>query len=303
MGPLKSTLHIDQLLSNISIKYKNESYIADQVFPEVMVKKDHDLYRIYDRNFKLPETKRANRGIAREYGFDVSTASYHLEHHALKAFISDSDKENYDLAILEADHTENLTDKILLRRENSVAVLFTSSSWSQNTSLSTAQQWSADTTTSNPIPQFDTATTVVLENSGKKPNYAIIPHRQMVQAKNHSSIIDRIKYTSAEITPNMLAGLFDMPKILVPLAVVDSAAEGLAASVAALWNDNVFIGYRPQNASPLEPSAGYIFRNSMPMVKKWREEERDSDVVEVNMKYVPKVVASLAGYLLKDVSA
>ena len=31
--PLKNQLHVDQLLSNVSVKYSNAEYIADKVFP------------------------------------------------------------------------------------------------------------------------------------------------------------------------------------------------------------------------------------------------------------------------------
>lgn len=309
--PSKNQLHVDQLLSNVSIQYKNSNYIAREIFPEVPVKKESDLYRIYDRDFRLPETNRASKGVAREASFDVTTSQYILAQHSLKDYVSDRDAENYDLSDLRADTTEFLTDKILLRMESEVAQLFinntssgnTNTSWSQNHSLSTAQQWSLDTVTSNPIPQMDTATTVVLENSGQVTNYAMLPHRCLIAAKNHVSVIDRIKYTSADITPAMIAGLFDIPQLLIGKAVVDNAAQGLAASIAPLWGDNVFVGYKPAKASPLAPSAGYIFRNNIPMTKKWRVEERQSEAIEVNVHFQAKVVASLSGYLLKDVLA
>ncbi|RJP50515.1 MAG: hypothetical protein C4586_05890 [Anaerolineaceae bacterium] len=296
-------VHVDQLLSGISIKYRNTNFVAMEVFPELQVAKDSDKYRIYDRNFRLPETARANKAEAREHSFAVSTGTYTLEEHALVDYITDRDKSNYDLSDLRADTTEELTDKILQRMEKSVADLFTSTSWSQNVSLSAAQQWSSDTTTSNPIPQMDTAGTVVMENSGYEKNIGIIPHRAMIAAKNHTSIIDRIKYTSVDITPAMLAGLFDLPKLLVPKAVIDTAAEGVASSISPLWGDNVFVGYRAERAGPLKPSAGYVFRSNKALVKSWREEKRSADAIEVGMLYQAKVVASLAGYLIKDTLA
>ncbi len=310
--PLKSQLHVDQLLSNVSIQYRNKNYIASEIFPEVPVKKDSDLYRIFDRNFRLPETLRAAKGVAREASFDVTTGQYVLAQHSLKDYVSDRDAENYDLSDLRADTTEFLTDKILLRLESDAAQLFinqtssgnTNTSWSLSHSLSTAQQWSAETTTSNPIPQMDTAATVVLENSGQVVNYAMLPHRCLIAAKNHPSVIDRIKYTSADITPAMIAGLFDVPQLLIGKAVVETSVEGAtSAAISAVWGDNVFMGYKPAKASPLAASAGYIFKNSIPMTKRWRVEERQSEAIEVNLHYQVKVVASLAGYLLKDVLA
>jgi len=296
-------IHTDLLLSRVSIKYRNTNFIAMEVFPEMPVKKDSDLYRIYDRNFRLPETMRANKGEARMHDFEVSTSQYILEEHALKDVVTDRDVANYDLASLRSDTTEELTDKILLRLEKSVADLFTSTAWSQNVSLATAQQWSLDTTTSNPIPQMDTACTTVLENSGFEPNYGILPHNVMIKAKNHSSVIDRIKYTNVLVTESMLAGLFDLPKLLVPKAVIDSAAEGITANIGPVWGDNVFVGYKSMAPSPLKPSCGYTFRSNKPLVKRWRKEELAGEMIEVGMCYQPKVVASLAGYLIKDTLA
>jgi hypothetical protein len=301
--PKANQIHVDQLLGNISVQYKNSEYIAREVFPEVSVNKTSDLYRVFDRNFRLPESIRAFGARSKRAEFDISTASYNLEKHSLHEVIADEQADNYDLANLRSDTTEFLTDKILLRMEKSVADLFTTTSWSQNVSLTAAQQWSADTTTSNPIPLMDTAATTVLQNSGFKPNLAIIPHDVMIAAKNHSQIIERIKYTSTDISKDMIGGLLGVENMLVPTAVLDSSQEGVAASIGPIFSDNVFVGYRAPRPSPLAPSAGYIFRKPANMVKRWREEELDAEVIETTMHYQAKVVASLAGYLIRDVLA
>jgi len=301
--PKANQIHVDQLLGNISVQYKNSEYIAREVFPEVSVNKTSDLYRVFDRNFRLPESIRAFGARSKRAEFDISTASYNLEKHSLHEVIADEQADNYDLANLRSDTTEFLTDKILLRMEKSVADLFTTTSWSQNVSLTAAQQWSADTTTSNPIPLMDTAATTVLQNSGFKPNLAIITHDVMIAAKNHSQIIERIKYTSTDISKDMIGGLLGVENMLVPTAVLDSSQEGVAASIGPIFSDNVFVGYRAPRPSPLAPSAGYIFRKPANMVKRWREEELDAEVIETTMHYQAKVVASLAGYLIRDVLA
>lgn len=299
--PNSSKTRESKLLSNVSVKYQNAEYIADQVFPIVNVKKQTDKYRIYERNFRLPETIRANRAESKLHDFDVTTASYALERHALKDYISDTDKENYEHSTLEVDLTEELTDKLLLRMEYEVSKLFTSTSWSQNVSLAATAQFSANTTVSNPIPKFDTAQSTIMRNCGMSPNYAIIPHDVLIAMKNHVSILDRIKYTSAQITVEMIKGLLSIDSVLVPKASLDSSAEGQTASIGAMWNDNCFVGYKPNRPGMFAPSAGYIFmNNSIPRVKKWRDEERESDAIEVNAMYQPKVVASLSGYLIKD---
>jgi len=298
--PLRSQQHVDQLLSNVSVKYRPNGLIAMEVFPEVPVKKDSDLFRVYTRNFRIPETKRANKGLAREHAFEVSTASYSLEYHALKDYVSDNDAENYDISDLRSDTTEELTEKILLRMEKTVADLFTKTSWSLNVSLAANSTFADNTTTTNPIPYFDTACTTILNNGGMKPNLGVLPRPTYTAIKNHVSVLDRTKYTSSDMTVEMLQGLFDLPKILVANASYDSSAPGVTESIGQIWPDNSWVGYRPERPGPLQPSAGYVFRRSTPMVKRWRVDERESEAIEVQMKYAVKVVASLSGYLIAN---
>jgi hypothetical protein len=299
--PLKNQLHVDTLLSNISVKYANTEYIADKVFPQLPVMKDSDKYRIWVRNFRLPESLRNHKGVAREHDFDVTTSSYLLADHALKNYVSDDDADNYDISDLRADTTEELTDKIMLRMEKSVADLFTTTNWSLNVSLAAANAFSANTTVSNPIPIFDTAATTIIQNSGYQPNFGILPRNGFINCKNHVSVLDRVKYVSKDMTVDMLAALFNLPSLLVPIASIDNAALGVAESIGNVWGDNAFVGYKAPTPSPLKPSAGYIFVKNQPRVRRWRDEERKSEAIEVQMKFQPKVVASLTGYLIRDI--
>jgi hypothetical protein len=298
--PLKSQLHVDKLLSNVSVKYKNSEYIADEVFGTVNVVEDSNKYRVYARNFRIPETKRAQKAAAREHSFDVSTSSYILEDHALKDYVGDDEADNYDIADLRADTVEELTDVIMRMKEKKLSDLMTTTSWSLGVSLASGAAWTDNTTTSNPIPVMDTGTTTIINNSGFAPNLAVIPRAAYISAKNHVSVLDRIKYTSADITPVMMAGLFGLEKVLVPISSYDSAALGAADSITAIFS-HVFLGYKPASAGPMKPACGYMFEKSMPRVRRWRDEERKAEAIEVQIKFTPKVVASLTGYLIKGV--
>ncbi len=302
--PLKSQLHVNQLLSNVSVQYKNGEYIADKVFPIVPVKKDTDLYRVYDRNFKVPETKRAPKGVANEMGFEFSTASYALEQHALKDYVGVDEEQNNDIGSLQVDTTESLTDAIMRRMELSVASLFTTTNWSLNVSLATAQQFSLNTITSDPVATFDTAASVIISNSGKTPNFGILPRDGYVSVKNHVSVLDRVKYTSSEVSENIIKALIGLPELLVPTAIQDTAAQGVAVSMSAFFADKAFVGWKPASGGGMKtPSCGYTFMSSQPRVRSWFDQERNATAIEVEVKFQPKVVASLTGYLISDTQA
>lgn len=300
--PTVNQLHVDKLLSNISILYRSENYIAMQMFPEVPVKLNSDLYRCYVRNFRIPDSQRAIGGVSTETDFDVTNNAYALEWHSLKSYVADRAAENYDIADLRADHTRDLSDKLLRRLELKVAALMTKTSWSLNVSLAAGAEWSANTTTSNPIPIVDTGTTTVIANSGKQPNYGAFGRTAYVSVKNHVSVLDRTKYVTKEMTAELIASLFDLDNLLISDMSYDTSALGATESLSSIWDaENMFLGWKPAAAGPLQPSAGYILRNNRPMTKRWRVEEREADAIEVNMEFNAKIVASLCGYLICNV--
>lgn len=301
--PNINKIHEDRLLTNVSIQYKNSDYIAGEICPVLRVQNDTDKYRIYVRDFRLPETIRRDGAEAREHDFDLTTASYTLVEHALKSKVTDRQARNYDLASLQADTTEDLTDAIMLRKEKAVADLFTSTSFSLNVSLAAAGQFSLNTTTSNPIPVFDTATTVVLANSGFLPNVAVMNRTDMVNQKNHTSVAERVKYTSANITKETLQGLYDIPMIKIGIAQIDTAAEGITDSIGSVWSDNIGVMYVAPSPSPRRPSALYCFQAEQQQVRRWRDEKLKAEWIEVSVDFDAKVVASLASYLIKDTQA
>lgn len=306
--PLRNQLHVDKLLTNVSLKYSNPDFIHEKIFPMLPVGKSTDKVRTYTRNIKLQETARSEKAKSREASFEFSSTSYSLEHHALKDYIGEDEKEDNDLGDLRADVTEYLSDHIGLRKESDFAGLFaTSGNWSNNVSLSAAQQFSLNTISSSPIPIFDTATSVVLKQSGMKANKAILPHDAFISCKNHTSVIDRLKYTSSEVSAVMIASLLGVGELHVPAGQVDSAAGGLAESLSDLYSDNAWVGHVAARPGIRQVSAGYMLqrkgRGGM-YVKRWIDEERDSaEAIEVNCKYQFRIVMSLAGYLIKDTQA
>ena len=298
--PLRQSLHVDQLLSNIAVKYQNTNFIHQDVFPAVPVKKTSDLYRTYTKNWRIPETNRAPGGLAREHAFEIGTSSYVLEKHALKQFVPDTSVDNYDITDLRADATIELTEKIMMRKELQCAALFTTTSWSLGTSLAAADTWV--TGTALPIPLFDTAMSTVLANAAVKPNYAIIPLDSMNSLKNHTTVVDRVKYTSKEINFDIVGGLIGIPKILVPTMYYDTSLLGASTTASSIWKtDFAFVGFKPASPGFYQLSSGYMFQKDKPLVRRWREEERESEAIEVDCEFQFKVVASLTGYYINNV--
>lgn len=305
--PSAKQMHQDAALENISVGYIPTGLVASQLIPTVPVKHESDKYYVYSKdNLKIPNTRRADGAEANEVDWNLSTSSYVVEEEALKRLVTDRQRKNADAAVRpEIDATKFLKGQIMLRFEQDAADLINpAANWSLKTSLTSTLAWSANTTSSNPITFADSAATAVINNSGKRPNKALLDLSTFNAAKEHVSIVDRIKYTSTDsVTPALLARLFNIKQLLVAEGIKNSGQEGLADSMGPIFTDLAFFCYVPDAPGEMEPSALYTFGltgmgldGGPDMVKRWREEKRKGDFIEVSKMYAHKIVASDCAY-------
>lgn len=309
MPVLPNQVHRDRALENVSVAYKGKGFIADMVFPKLPVKRESDIYYVYSRDINhIPETLRASGGESNQATWNVSTSTYVLEEHSLHDYIPDRQRDNADKPIdLDIDTTEILTHKLLLRREKDLAaVLQDTAQWGNVLSMTTTQQWSSNTTTTNPIVLMDSLSSVVVLNAGVSPNKLVLSDPQFRAIKEHTSVVDRIKYTSPDsITAPMLAKLFNIEEVLVGTAIEQAAKMNLDTNLSAfIWTDCAALIYVPPTPRLKEPSAGYTFWKdavSAPFkVERWRENKRTADAVQVSGMWQHKPVATSAAYLIRD---
>lgn len=303
--PYFNTVHVNQPLTNVSVRYTWSEGIADMVFPEVPVMKESDVYYVYSRDsLRLDTTIRANRAESNEVGFDYSTSTYTLEEHALKGVVSDRDRANADGPLnLDVDLTEDLTQRILIRREFDVAQLcFTTTTWGNNATVASASAW--DTSTSNPMVDVMSATTSILRNGFVRPNRAVMGNEPFSRLKVNSATTDRIKYTSRDIiTEEIMASLFDLDRVLVGRSARVTSAEGAAETTGFIWGSDCLVYFAPGAPALRTPAAGYILTvGGRFRTKRWREEKIGGDYIEVSSMFLPRAVATSAAYLLKQVT-
>jgi hypothetical protein len=305
--PLSSHLHRDVALEGVSIAYKPDGLIAQEL-PQYPVARDSDVYYVYSKDtMTIPETIR-QKGQANRATWEVSTSSYLLQDHALMDLVYDSDRDNADKALkLDVDTVEFLTQKIALRYEKCAAtLLFSDANWSNNVSLSAAGGFATNTT--NPINVIDTATSVIAQQSGLLPNTMVINYPTFLALKENTSTVDRVKYTSADsLSEGILAKLFNLQRILVARGVENTGEMGMAddttTSQTWIWTNCAWVGYLNPTPGLKKASAMYTFRKndgSPWKVTRWRDEEEEADAIRVQTKYQHKAVATSCGYLIED---
>jgi len=306
----EGSTRINRALSNISVQYKNDEYIFGKVLKDIPVLNESDKYWVYNADYTLPETIRANGTPANMVTWSASTSTYRVDEHALKDVVTERDRDNTETPLsMDKDTVEFLTDKIMLRQEYEAhKLLFTTTTFSNNTTFVSATSWrNATTTCANPIVSVLSATGKIIKSSGKRPNTMVMGWEVLEALKNNSLVYGRIQYVErAIITEEILQAVFDVQSIYVGTAVLDTSKEGVHTSTSQgfLWEDDTLVAYFAPNVSRKMVTAAANFRvkkKGLPYrVKKWYEEDIEGTYIEVQTMCKPKAIATATGYLFKD---
>jgi hypothetical protein len=294
---------VDPALSNVSIKYTNDTFIADVLLPMLKVAKQTGKYYVYDQsNLRIDSTDRAAGAPANEIDFGVApTGVFATTDHALKGFVSDEVQDQADAALNPlVDEVETITEKMLLDREqNAATLLFNTSNITNNTTLSGTSQWS-DYDNSDPIGDVRTARISVHQNTFKLPNTLVLGKQVYDVLIDHPAIIERIKYSELGIaTPELLARIFQVDKVIVGYAGSNTAKEGQTTSLGYIWGKYALVAYIAPQIRLRMVTLGLTFTYSLRQAKRWREEDREGTYVRVgNDNYVQLLIAAAAGYLI-----
>lgn len=270
--PNRSDIHIDKALTNMSVKYLQDTanFIADKVFPVVPVAKQSDRYFMYKKEDWFRDDARLRAMGAESAGGDYdidNTPTYFCNKYAFHKDVFEEDRVNADSPLTpDQDAMEFVVDKILLNRENNWAkTYFQSGVWEQDlTGSDTAGSgkiiyWD-DYDHSDPISDIANMSTAMAEITGKRPNTLTLGRRVYDALRQHPDILDRIKFTQrGVVTAELLASLFDVDRILVANSIQNVAKKGQEANMEFTMGNNALLTYAPPAAGLKKASAGYIF--------------------------------------------
>jgi len=331
-NPTQSDLHVNVPLTNVSVAYIPNAgdYICQKVFPKVPVQKQSDLYWKWSKSDwrRTDVVKRAPGTESAGVGWNYDTDTYFAHVYAIHRDIDDQVRANADSNFsLDSDSTKFLTNQMLLKRElDWTNTYFKTGVWeTEYTGVSTGVgtgeflQW--NDAASDPIKDVTDWKIQYRLLTGYAPTFMVIGADVMKELKSHPDIIDRIKYTQrGVVTEELIASLFDIPKLLVSYAskvaddarVNDARTQDAAATYEFIADTkSAMMGYSPASPSLLTPSCGYTFvwngyhgGNAEGIrMKNFRMEHIASDRLECEMTYDMKVVAPDMGVFLNTVVA
>jgi hypothetical protein len=320
-------VHVDAILTNMSIMYKPKGYIADRIFPTVPVKKQSDKYYTFPKGpwFRDEAGLRAPGTEAKTSGYLVSTDSYYCEEYALKTAIPIQVRKNADQP-LDPDRkaVQFVTNSILMRKERLVASkVMNASNWASGHSLDVQGNWAAGAGNTF-IDDMDAGIEQIRRATGMRPNRLLISANTLPELKKESTVLERIKYTERGIvTAALIAAMFELEEVIIGDVIYSSAEEAASGgdfSGNDVWEVNAGKGaallyYVPSAPAIDEPSAGYVFSwiteeaasianqtgsRIGRYVVTWWDQARKSDWVEACEYLDCKICGSDLGYLFYD---
>ena len=322
--PSINSVHVDAILTNISVAYlqNQDNFIADKVFPVIPVDKKSDKFFTYTKNdwFRDEAQRRAGGTESAGGGYGLSTGSYSADVFAFHKDVDDQTLYNADAPLNPLrEATEFVTRRLALRKEiqwNSD--FFAGSIWGNDydgvagtPSTNEVKQWS-DYAASDPIDDIEDAKAGILSTTGMEANTLVLGYDVFRTLKNHPDIVDRIKYTSSQtVTADMLAAMFDVPRVIISKAVKATNVEGATGAYAFTAGKKALLCHVAPTPGLLTPSAGYSFSwtgvsgglGATVGTSQFRMESLKADRIEAEMAFDNKVIASDLGWFWDSVVA
>ncbi len=304
---------VDKLLTNVSIMYKPEGYIAEDVLPTLTVKQKSGLIGSYGMNhIRIEDDKVGGEAQARRVQpISRDDSQYLVSSHALEGVVTEDDYDNVEEPFqAESDETEGLTTLIVTNKERALAsTLLNPSVITQTDQLSGTAQWS-DYSNSDPIGDFKDMRLAVKAGCGFLPNKAIISEEVFVVLQYHPQILSQLGYSlnrAGTLNLDEIAKAMGVKKLFVAAAMYNSAKDGQTAVLASLWGKDCVMYYAPDTAAKKQTSLGYYVRMSSRKARQVYKyplnNPAESNAIYVRDDYSFELTNVDAAFLMEDVIA
>ncbi len=305
---------VDPVLSSIAQGYSNAEMIASALFPSVSVPvRGGKIITFGKEDFMLYGSQRAPGENTKRVQFGYGSGNFSLVDYGLEGQVPIEVLQE-GMAGPGIDHAAMAVRKVssimALRLEKQAADLArTAGSYAaanKNTALAGVTLWSDLTSaTSDPIGNIETAKEAVRAATGKRPNTVVMGAAVMKSLRQHTKVLDRIKYTGRDVpTAELLAALFGVQRVLVGDAIY---ANDAGTTFTDVWGKDVVVAYTELGsvADMGAPSYGYTYTlQGYPLAEEpYYDRNTKSWVYPVTRAEAPVLASAAAGYLITNAVA
>jgi hypothetical protein len=309
--PEPKDLHADGVLSELSAKYRNASFIWRNVMPEVRVRKRSDKFVVYRKedSYRLYDDSVVPKAMPNEVDWGISFGNYSVRDHALGEWLPQETIDNADNPLEpEIDTNEFLNLLLDVAQEKRVAdIVFSPATYpaGNKVQLSGTAQWGGGS--DDPIGDLLRA----IEGTFVRANTLVFGQEAWQVFRALPEVLDAVKgATRQQATPGGLAttgevaDLLEVDRVLVGRARYITTPEGQPPAYTRLWGKHCAALYVAPTPGIRSITFGVTF------VETPRQTMRDFDpkrgvkgahYIKVSWNSDEKVIAPELGYLIEDV--
>lgn len=311
--PEAKQMHVDSVLSNLSVQYRNEDMIWREVMPEIKVNKRSDLYWKYAKEnaYRIYDDKIGPKSMANEIDFAVSTDNYSVKDHALADWVTQEEIDNADSPLApESDANDFLNQCLDVAQEQRVAgLVFAAGTYptGNKVQLSGTSQWSGSA--DNPIKDVQDA----IEGCFVRANTLVFGIDAWLVFRRLPEIIDAVKAVVGGVlrggmaSASEVASLFEVERVLIGRSRYITTKEGQAATYARLWGKHMAaLHVKPGEMGVRSITFGKTFVETKRLTMRSFDEKRGlkgAHYIKAGWNSDEKVVASDLGYFIQDAVA
>lgn len=309
----------DPVATGVVQGYTNADLVGDMLFPSLRMEKESGRFPAFGKEaFVIPANiKRSIGEKVQRINTQTGYITMSLSEYALGVAVENRERSEWagDPDMLVNGKLLTVTEKIALYRENLQATLATTSAnyGTDNKANGASLGWAGD---GNPIIDMRTGWKAIRKAIGRRPNVAWFTPTAWELFINNRKVLERIVYGGAiipaTITPEMVASLLQVDKVIVAYAVngtgtsTDGGVKKTALTMGYVWepSGNAFAGLAfVGKAAGIEPSFGYTYeRKNSPVVESYYDNATKSQVWDYEHFFDPSITLAEAGYLLYNIA-
>jgi hypothetical protein len=311
--PEPQNLHIDAVLSNLSIKYRNEEMIWAEVLPPVKVGKRSDKFMKYNKedSFKLVDDAIGPKALPNEVDWGVTDDNYSVNDHALGDWLPQETIDNADNPLQPEIDTNDFVNLLLdiAQEKRVVDIVFNAATYpvGNKVQLSGTGQWGGDA--DDPVQDILTA----VESCFLRANTLVFGAEAWMKYRALPEVLDAVKgATRYQGSPGGLASksevasLMEVERILIGRGRYITTKEGQTPNYTRLWGKHCAALHVMKNPGIKSITFGVTISEML------RQTQRDFDkkrgikgahYIKVAWNSDEKTIASDLGYFIEDAVA
>jgi hypothetical protein len=222
----------------------------------------------------------------------------------------------------EINKVNNIVDALDLSREIAVVTKLAAAATSASMTEAAPEKWDAATPTTDPLAYLISKISLILRNTGKRPNVLAMDFDVAAALFLHAKIRDMAKYTlnqtdmapTVDVMAKFLAAALGIQNVVIAdTGWISSGGRGVAnPTLQKIWNDNVWLGLvEPASLeyggfglqlkyNGVGATYGQVVKNGY-LVETARAASRKADAYYVHNYYDDVVLNPKAGYWITDV--